>query len=129
MFPWGDTFAGTLANSCDTNGTQRWKNTSYNDGYEQTAPVGSYPAGSSWCGAEDMAGNACEWVSDWYDADYYSVSPVENPGGPSSGEHRVARRGSWRDGLSPATFRYYPGVPSIRTSNGGFRCTSVTRLP
>jgi iron(II)-dependent oxidoreductase len=132
VFPWGDTFDGTLANSCDTNCTQDWKNTDYDDGYEQTAPVGSYPDGTSWCGAEDMAGNAWEWVNDWYDSDYYRVSPAENPGGPSSGEYRVARGGSWRDGsngvLLLAAFRYYPGVPSIRTSNGGFRCASAIRL-
>jgi formylglycine-generating enzyme required for sulfatase activity len=130
VFPWGDTFDGTLANSCDTNCTQDWKYTGYDDGYAQTAPVGSYPDGVSWCGAEDMAGNVWEWVSDWYDSDYYRISPTENPGGPSSGEHRVARGGSWRDGsngeLHLATFRYYPGVPSLRTSNVGFRCAAVS---
>ena len=130
VFPWGDTFDGTLANSCDTNCTLAWKYAGYDDGYAQTAPVGSYPDGTSWCGAEDMAGNVWEWVSDWYDSDYYRVSPAENPGGPSSGEHRVARGGSWRDGsngeLHLAAMRYYPGVPSLRTSNVGFRCTAVS---
>jgi formylglycine-generating enzyme required for sulfatase activity len=128
VFPWGDTFDGTLANSCDTNCTQDWKNTDYDDGYEQTAPVGSYPDGTSWCGAEDMAGNVWEWVSDWHDSDYYRVSPAENPGGPSSGEYRVSRGGSWRDGSGslPAAFRYYSGVPSNRTSNVGFRCAAVS---
>jgi formylglycine-generating enzyme required for sulfatase activity len=130
LFPWGDTFEGTLANSCDTNCTQDWKYTGYDDGYAQTAPVGSYPDGVSWCGAEDMAGNVWEWVSDWYDSEYYRVSPAENPGGPSSGEHRVARGGSWRDGsngeLHLAAMRGYPGVPSLRTSNVGFRCAAVS---
>ena len=129
MFPWGERFDGTLANSCDANCTQPWKDTGYDDGYEQTAPAGSFPAGASWCGAEDMAGNAWEWVSDWYDPDWYSISPAANPGGPGAGQYRTARGGSWRDGLSPATFRYYPGVPSIRTSNGGFRCVCVNCLP
>jgi len=133
VFPWGDTFDGTLANSCDTNCTLDWKHTGYDDGYEQTAPVGSYPDGTSWCGAEDMAGNVWEWVSDWYDSDYYSASPAENPGGPSSGEYRVSRGGSWRDGsngeLLLAAFRYYSGVPSNRTSNVGLRCASAIRSP
>jgi formylglycine-generating enzyme required for sulfatase activity len=133
LFPWGDTFDGTLANSCDTNCTLAWRYTGYDDGYAQTAPVGSYPGGTSWCGAEDMAGNVWEWVSDWYDSDYYSVSPAENPGGPSSGEYRVSRGGSWRDGsngeLHLATFRYVSGVPSLRTSNVGVRCASAIRSP
>ncbi|MCA9994055.1 MAG: SUMF1/EgtB/PvdO family nonheme iron enzyme, partial [Anaerolineales bacterium] len=47
--------------------------------------VGSYPAGASWVGVLDMAGNVYEWVADWYDADYYDSSPVANPAGPTSG--------------------------------------------
>jgi formylglycine-generating enzyme required for sulfatase activity len=31
----------------------------------QSAPVGSYPAGASPYGCMDMAGNAHEWVADW----------------------------------------------------------------
>ena len=56
-------------------------------------PVGSYPAGASWCGAQDMAGNADEWLADWYAADYYATSPAMNPTGPSSGTRRVVRGG------------------------------------
>jgi formylglycine-generating enzyme required for sulfatase activity len=48
-----------------------------------TTEVGSYPAGASPYGALDMAGNVAEWVSDWYDADYYDVSPYSNPQGPA----------------------------------------------
>jgi formylglycine-generating enzyme required for sulfatase activity/plastocyanin len=48
-----------------------------------TTEVGSYPSGASPYGALDMAGNVAEWVSDWYDADYYDVSPDNNPQGPS----------------------------------------------
>jgi formylglycine-generating enzyme required for sulfatase activity len=133
VFPWGDTFDGRLANSCDSNCTMEWRYTGYDDGYKQTAPVGSYPDGTSWCGADDMAGNVWEWVNDWYAWDYYSVSPAENPGGPRSGEHRVARGGSWRDGsngeLHLAAMRFYPGVPSLKTSSVGFRCASAIHLP
>ncbi len=77
-----------------------------------TLQVGSHPSGASPYGALDMGDNASEWVADWYDADYYSESPSRNPDGPSSGEERVVRGGSWvhsdwelrsaaRDGLDP----------------------------
>jgi formylglycine-generating enzyme required for sulfatase activity len=42
-----------------------------------------------------MIGNVCEWVNDWYDGSYYSVSPSTNPLGPMSGVYRVLRGGSW----------------------------------
>jgi len=43
----------------------------------------------------DMLGNAWEWVGDWYDENYYSQSPSEDPRGPSSGQYRTARGGAW----------------------------------
>ena len=60
-----------------------------------TNAVGSYPAGASPYGALDMAGNVWEWVNDWYDGSYYSVSPGSNPPGPATGTYRVLRGGGW----------------------------------
>ncbi len=53
-------------------------------------------AGKSPFGVAHMAGNAAEWVADWYDRNYYHKSPERNPSGLLTGEKRVLREGSWR---------------------------------
>jgi formylglycine-generating enzyme required for sulfatase activity/TPR repeat protein len=59
---------------------------------KSTKPVGSYPP-NAW-GLFDMHGNVWEWTNDWFSADYYSESPVEDPQGPSTGTHHTLRGGS-----------------------------------
>jgi len=46
-------------------------------------------------GLFDMLGNVWEWVNDRYDPEYYRHSPNIDPQGPSSGQQRVLRGGSW----------------------------------
>ena len=46
-------------------------------------------------GIYDMHGNVIEWCSDWYDENYYSVSPHKNPEGPPTGEAGIIRGGGW----------------------------------
>nr|NIN64075.1 SUMF1/EgtB/PvdO family nonheme iron enzyme [Anaerolineae bacterium] len=95
VFPWGDEFDGTRLNYCDANCEEDWADETVDDGYADTALVGSFPAGASWCDVQDLAGNVWEWVADWRDSDYYDRSPSQNPTGPSSGEYKVLRGGSW----------------------------------
>jgi sulfatase modifying factor 1 len=58
---------------------------------------GTKQGGRSPYGIYNMAGNAAEWVADWYDREYYAKSPERNPKGPSTGEKRIIRGGSWAD--------------------------------
>jgi formylglycine-generating enzyme len=41
-----------------------------------------------------MHGNVWEWTADWFSADYFRSSPVDDPLGPSSGTHHTLRGGS-----------------------------------
>ncbi|MCG8159163.1 SUMF1/EgtB/PvdO family nonheme iron enzyme [Brenneria goodwinii] len=50
-------------------------------GIYSSMPVGLYPPNQ--LGIYDMAGNGFEWVSDWYDPDYYKISPRKDPQGPA----------------------------------------------
>ena len=102
----------------------------YNSNKGGTTEVGSYPSGASPYGALDMAGNVWEWVTDWYGEDYYSKSPAENPTGPSSGDRRVLRGGSWdvNDRSVRSASRSW-GSPVNSIYNVGFRCASSEAAP
>ncbi len=129
MYPWGnEPLTGELANFCDVNCKQVGADRSQNDGFAQTAPVGSFPLGASPYGALDMAGNVTEWVSDGYDPFYYYRSPYRNPQGPRNASYNTMRGGSWADSaeelLVTTRQRNYLGMlyESI-----GFRCAQPDR--
>lgn len=90
---------------------------------ERLAPVDSYAAGKSPYGLHHMAGNVWEWTADLYDEAYYRNSQERSPKGPSSGEYRVVRGGSWLSGphLVRSATRYW-NTPTSRLANIGFRC-------
>jgi formylglycine-generating enzyme required for sulfatase activity len=123
LFPWGNTFDGQCLNYCDANCTLGPNDPTVDDGYADTAPVGSFPSGASWCGALDMAGNVREWVADWYAP--YPAERQENPTGPATGELRVPRGGSWLDGPDGARTAQRGGsAPDYARYKEGFRCAS-----
>ena len=88
-----------------------------------TAAVDDYPEGASPYGALNMAGNVREWVSDWFQSDYYRDAARVNPTGPATGQFRVLRGGSW---LSPVVeiraARRTFAQPTNRDNATGFRC-------
>lgn len=121
VYPWGNAFDGTRLNYCDQNCLFDWTDQSVDDGYEFTAPVGSYSNGASWIGALDMAGNIWEWVQDRYGE--YGSSPQTNPQGLSVGESRVLRGGAYHGngsaGRTSNRIHYQQGVTDYAV---GFRC-------
>lgn len=124
LFPWGNKFDGKRLNYCDASCGEQcdwWKDSEYDDGYAEAAPVDSYPTGDSWCGVHDLAGNVWEWVADW-DGDYLS-GQQKDPTGPASGEFRIIRGGSWCDCrfFTVAVFRGSSG-PDSSDFRFGFRC-------
>lgn len=78
-YPWGD-------EAPDADGTHRCNHISEEDGFANTAPVGSFSRFNSPYGAADMAGNAAEWTLDWYSTSHHA----------DLDGYRMVRGGSWR---------------------------------
>ncbi|MEI6107088.1 MAG: SUMF1/EgtB/PvdO family nonheme iron enzyme [Opitutae bacterium] len=123
-WPWGNEWQWGLCNivgeklGADVRAQGKEK-----DGYIYPAPVGTYPAGRSPFGCDDMAGNAAEWVADWYAADSYQTDTADNPRGPSTGTERSVRGGSSQNypSYTRCAVRAHR-EPEFKTFTLGFRC-------
>jgi formylglycine-generating enzyme required for sulfatase activity len=116
IYPWGNEYDASKANL---------------DGGTGPVPVGSYPDGASWIGALDMAGNAMEWVSDWFSGSWYSQSPREDPLGPATGRIKIEKGGWWGPPagtgsfVGRASFRLDEDPPTYSDHHIGFRIVST----
>jgi serine/threonine-protein kinase len=122
FYPWGNTFDGTYLNYCDRNCDYTYADSSVDDGYADTAPVGNYPLGVSWVGTFDMLGNVWEWVWDWH-ALYEGHRWLNHPNAYPTETYRVIRGGSWDTarGHSRNAFRNWY-LPDEYSNGIGFRC-------
>lgn len=127
IFPWGKVYSPRLCN----HGAFADDPTDGRDGFIGLAPVGSFPDGATPTGLFDMAGNAAEWVADWYERDEqqfgYHRGAQTNPKGPAFGIlGHVIRGGSYRDGahwMRAAARR----ASTLAEREVGFRCAAEIR--
>jgi len=118
-YPWG--------NEIPTGGVVFERKWTSNSDPPPTEPVGNwYPNGY---GLYDMAGNVWEWVSDWYDPNYYKKSPKKDPKGPDVGVEKVLRGGSWFNSAYylRVAFRNH-SVPENTDDAIGFRCAMSANI-
>jgi formylglycine-generating enzyme required for sulfatase activity len=129
-YPWGNDFGCQFGNFDDENqyDSDMVKGGPNCDGFIDASPVGSFPNGVSPYGIFDMSGNVWEWVADWYGESYYRRSPNDNPTGPSSGDERVIRGGSWNYlEVVMRTSNRLKQLPTESYSYIGFRCATSNK--
>lgn len=116
-YPWGNDPPESLADY-----DRRW--------LEGPEPVDAYPCHHPW-GFLGLGENVHEWCSDFFDPDYYAISPRENPQGPAEGRRRSSRGGAWRHKIKVSSCTHRSSIPPhLRYDDYGFRiATDVARLP
>jgi formylglycine-generating enzyme required for sulfatase activity len=139
IYPWGDVWGQGLSNAAA--GLSPAGGSVWEDAFRllrATPPassaiglraVGSYPPGATATGIFDLAGNASEWVMDWYNWDGYETMPDHNPLGQAPEWNHVVRGSAWSEIVTPVEDLAFTGRCSARRSSHdandprlGFRC-------
>ncbi len=89
-------------------------------------PVGTYPPNP--LGLYDMTGNVTEWTQNWFQKDYYSHAPQDNPSGPDAAVNPERPEKTVRDWAG--TGAHFGGGGTVFARSGvdidspgtGFRC-------
>ncbi len=107
LFPWGDEPPQARPGYAE-----RWKNGP--EAVRQSQP-NAY-------GLFEMCENVHEWCRDWFQPDYYRVSPERDPTGPVEGERKASRGGSWRHHIKIARCATRSSIPpAFQYADYGFR--------
>jgi len=127
IHPWGnDAPGGDTANLPDLTFKEYiqfdFLKPDFDDGYAFTAPVGSYPKGTSPYGILDMSGNAWEWVNDFATVEYAKNPEAKNPTGPEWAEIHVIRGASWDIEYGATAVHREINWPDKSSASLGFRC-------
>lgn len=131
MFPWGtDVYPppGVIENYADESASSivTFVLSNYNDGFQVTAPVGSFDANQN--GIFDMGGNASEWISDYYEI-RASDDVMTDPLGPEGGDRYVIRGASWAKGARSELRLAYRDSGRDRNYETGFRIARYVDRP
>jgi formylglycine-generating enzyme required for sulfatase activity len=125
-YPWGDELHPDGEHRCNIWQGDFPEHNTGADGYVGTAPVEEYEPNGH--GLYNVAGNVWEWCADWFSPEYHTTDAYdhENPTGPSTGNSRVMRGGSYLCHESWCN-RYRvaarsKNAPDSSTGNVGFRC-------
>ena len=115
-------YAARAGTTGDYGGTGNLEEMGWHSGNanRRTHPVGGKRP-NEW-GLFDMHGNVWEWAQDWWKLEYYAESQPRDPEGPSTGQFRVLRGGSWNNTAGHARSTHRNGAqPSVRLFSYGFR--------
>ncbi len=122
-YPWGEAADGGGVFGAETALPECLTDAATLDGiFPQSAPFDVGLSRPNGYGLLDIAYNIHEWCADWYDPEYYRVSPARNPQGPIAGKRRASRGGAWRHQVKICRNGARSSlVPEFRYNDYGFR--------